>query len=96
MQDAIDMLITAFSPHSCLAVPRRADRTLLFTVTVTDTARAVTVTKAIPLCSLECTATLATVIKDLQRDLDRAIGTLSPESLADLRQRGPRVQRFES
>lgn len=51
MQDAIDMLITAFSPHSCLAVPRRADRTLLFTVT--DTARAVTVTKAIPLCSLE-------------------------------------------
>ncbi|WP_312379630.1 hypothetical protein [Pseudomonas oryzihabitans] len=94
MQDAIDMLITAFSPHSCLAVPRRADRTLLFTVT--DTARAVTVTKAIPLCSLECTATLVTVIKDLQRDLDRAIGTLSPESLADLRQRGPRVQRFES
>ncbi len=94
MQDAIDMLITAFSPHSCLAVPRRADRTLLFTVT--DTACAVTVTKAIPLCSLECTATLATVIKDLQRDLDRAIGTLSPESLADLRQRGPRVQRFES
>jgi hypothetical protein len=94
MQDAIDMLITAFSPHSCLAVPRRADRTLLFTVT--DTARAVTVTKAIPLCSLECTATLATVIKDLQRDLDRALGTLSPASLVDLRQRGPRVQRFES
>ncbi len=94
MQNAIDMLITAFSPHSCLAVPRRADRTLLFTVT--DTVRAVTVTKAIPLCNLECQTTLATVIKDLQRDLDRAIGTLSPASLADLRQRGPRVQRFES
>lgn len=93
MQNAIDTLITAFSPHSCLAVPRRADRTLLFTVT--DTARAVTVTKAIPLCNLECQATLATVIKDLQRDLDRAVGTLSAESLADLRQRGPRVQRFE-
>ena len=94
MQNAIDMLITAFSPHSCLAVPRRADRTLLFTVT--DTVRAVTVTKAIPLCNLECQTTLTTVIKDLQRDLDRAVGTLSPESLADLRQRGPRVQRFES
>ncbi|MDR6234085.1 hypothetical protein [Pseudomonas oryzihabitans] len=93
MEHAIDELITAFSPHSCLAVPRRADRTLLFTIT--DTARAITVTKAIPLCSLECKTSLATVIKDLQRDLDRAAGTLSSESLADLRQRGPRVQRFD-
>jgi len=94
MQNAIDELITAFSPHSCLAVPRRADRTLLFTIT--DTVRAATVTKAIPFCNLECKTSLATVIKDLQRDLDRAVGTLSAESLADLRHRGPRVQRFET
>ncbi|KUM42893.1 hypothetical protein [Pseudomonas sp. EpS/L25] len=94
MQNAIDALIDAFSPHSCLAVPRRADRTLLFTIN--DTTRAATITKAIPFCNLECTTSLTTVIQDLQRDLDRAVGTLSPESLADLRQRGPRVQRFET
>jgi len=94
MQNAIDALIDAFSPHSCLAVPRRADRTLLFTIN--DTARSGAVTKAIPFCNLECTTSLATVIQDLQRDLDRAVGTLSPASLADLRQRGPRVQRFET
>jgi len=94
MQNAIDALIDAFSPHSCLAVPRRADRTLLFTIN--DTARAATVTKAIPFCNLECATSLTTVIQDLQRDLDRAVGTLSPESLADLRLRGPRVQRFET
>lgn len=94
MEHAIDALITAFNPYSCLAVPRRADRTLLFTIT--DTTRAVTVTKAIPFCNLECKTSLNTVIKDLQRDLDRALGTLSAESLADLRQRGPRVQRFDT
>lgn len=94
MQEAIDVLISAFSSYSCLAIPRRADRSLLFTIT--DRHRAATVTRVIPYRELECNTALAFIIKDLQRDLAHAVGALDGECLMDLRVRGARVQRFDS
>ncbi len=94
MQEAIDMLITAFAPHSCLAIPRRADRSLLFTIT--DRYRAVTVTRVIPLRDLGCNTSLAILIKDLQRDMAHAVGALDSQCLTDLRVRGARLLRFET
>lgn len=94
MQDAIDSLITALMPYSCRAVCRQADQSFL--VTVADLDRSTTITKVIPIASLQSKATLSAIVKDLQRDMEHAVGVMSPECLADLRIRGARIARFDT
>lgn len=94
MQDTINTLIAALTPYSCRAVCRQADQSLL--VTVVDPDRSASITKVIPISSLQSQTTLSAVIKDLQRDMEHAVGVLSPECLADLRIRGARVARFDT
>jgi len=92
MQDAVDALIAAFNPHSCRAVIRHADRTVIFTVT--DKESAATLTKVIPFTHLECETSLCTIIQNLHRDLDHSIGVLSSASIIDIRLHGARITRF--
>jgi len=94
MQDAINTLITALAPYSCRVVRREADQSFL--VTVADRDRAATITKVIPIASLQSKTTLSAIVKDLQRDMEHAVGVMSPECLTDFRTRGARIARFDT
>ncbi|WP_347883726.1 DUF3509 domain-containing protein [Pseudomonas aestiva] len=92
MQDAIDRLVTALEPHSCQVTQRPADRSLL--LTVKDSQGASSMTKVIPLTELNCPDRLATVIKDVRRDLANCGGTLDAACTSDLQRRGARIRRY--
>lgn len=94
MQDAIDNLIAALAPYPCAAVHRQADKAIL--ITVTDLGQTVHVTRAIPVSELQSELTIETIVQDLKRDLNDAIGVLSQECVNDLRIRGARLIRFNT
>jgi len=92
MQDAIERLVTALEPHSCQVRQRPADRSLL--LTVKDGHGASSMTKVIPLAELSCPDRLATVVKDVRRDLANCGGTLDAACTSDLQRRGARIRRY--
>ncbi|KTT37204.1 hypothetical protein SB18R_22435 [Pseudomonas oryzihabitans] len=92
MQDAIERLVTALEPHQCQVTPRPADRSLL--LTVKDSLAGSSMTKVIPLAELSCEARLATVIKDVRRDLANCGGSLDAACTSDLQRRGARIRRY--
>lgn len=94
MQDAINTLIAALTPYSCRVICRHADQSFL--VTVADLDRSTTIKKVIPIASLQSKTTLSAIVKDMQRDMEHAVGVMSPECLADLRIRGARIARFDT
>ncbi|WP_153014190.1 hypothetical protein [Pseudomonas sp. EpS/L25] len=69
MEEAIDILITAFPAYSCLAVPRRSFNSLSFILV--NGANGAYISRSIPLGELNCKVALARIIKDLYSDLSR-------------------------
>ncbi len=94
MQDVVNPLIKALIPYTCHAVCRSADQSVL--LTVADPDRTASITKVIPIASLRCKTAFSAIVKDLQRDMEYAVGMMSPECLADLRIRGARIVRFDT
>ncbi|WP_137279521.1 DUF3509 domain-containing protein [Pseudomonas rhizoryzae] len=92
MQDAIERLVTALEPHHCQVTQRPADHSLL--LTVEDSQGGNSMTKVIPLAELSCEERLATVIKDVRRDLANCGGSLDAACTSDLQRRGARIRRY--
>lgn len=69
MEEAIDILITAFPAYSCLAVPRRSLNSLSFILV--NGANGSYISRSIPLGELRCKVALAHIIKDIYSDLSR-------------------------